>query len=226
MPPLLKNAIGPGHCRPLPDYPSGDNVIYLDIYYVSYYSNYTMRKRYPSTALSLAILGLISQEPLSGYGLRKIFLTTPMGHFSPSPGAIYPALKKMEHAGLITGRIEGENTLRPKRTYTITAKGLKALRQRLSEPISDSDITWRLDELVLRFAFMGDVLGERESIVFLCDLASRIDTHVEYLKDHLKIQREREHNRLTGAYALEQGIAKYEATATWARRVIADLKSE
>lgn len=185
-----------------------------------------MTRGFPSTTLSLAILGLISQEPLSGYDLRKTFLTTPMGHFSPSPGAIYPALKKMEHAGLIAGKIEGQNTLRPKRTYTVTAKGLKALRQRLSAPITDSDITWRLDELMLRFAFMGNVLGKRESIAFLYDLASRIEPHVKYLKDHLKIQREREHNRLTGAYALEQGIAKYEATAAWARRVIAALKSE
>ncbi len=51
------------------------------------------------TPLRLAILGLVAMHPQSGYDLRKIFETTPMGNFSSSPGAIYPALKSLEKKG-------------------------------------------------------------------------------------------------------------------------------
>ena len=62
---------------------------------------------------TLAILGLISQRPMTGYDLRRVFTTTPMWHFSSSPGAIYPALQCLD-SGLIKGIVEGQDTLRPK----------------------------------------------------------------------------------------------------------------
>ena len=41
---------------------------------------------------------------MSGYDLRKIFTTTAMGSFSDSPGAIYPALARLEANGLVRER--------------------------------------------------------------------------------------------------------------------------
>ena len=175
----------------------------------------------PST-LSLAILGLVSQEPLTGYDLRKIFTTTPMGHFSTSPGAIYPALRRMEQAGLIRGSIERRDTLRPRQIYTITERGRKALEERLALPITRDDVVWRMDELMLRFAFVGDVLGKRKSLQYLEELALRINEYIPVLVRHLESQRKS--TRLTSAYALEHGIAHYKATVNWARRVIRDLE--
>ena len=177
----------------------------------------------PST-LSLAILGLIWLGPMSGYDLRKVFLTTPMGHFSTSPGAVYPALRRMEQRGLIKGSIHKKETLRPKQIYTITAAGRVALEERLNLPIRDDDVMWHMDELVLRFAFMGNVLGKEQSLEFMRDLLPRVNAYVCYLKDQLKAERGREH--ATGAYALEQGIAVYQATASWARRVIKALQRD
>ena len=45
-------------------------------------------KRDITTSLGYALLGLIHLQPQSGYGLRKVFESTPMGHYSWSPGAI------------------------------------------------------------------------------------------------------------------------------------------
>ena len=70
-----------------------------------------MNKKTTLSTLSLAVLGLIQQEPRSGYDLRKIFSTTPMGHFSTSPGAIYPALKRIEKSGWIRGNIDNNKEL-------------------------------------------------------------------------------------------------------------------
>lgn len=175
----------------------------------------------PST-LSLAILGLVSRQPMTGYDLRKVFTTTPMGHFSTSPGAIYPALRRMEQAGLVTGTVEKRDTLRPRQTYTITKKGLEVLKERLLLPISRDDIVLRMDELTLRFAFMGGVLGKREMLQYLKQLTLRINDYIPILLDNLEAQRNIEGS--TGAYALEHGIARYDATVMWARRVIRNLE--
>ena len=176
------------------------------------------------TTLTLAILGLVSQEPLSGYDVRKIFATTPMGHFSTSPGAIYPALRRMEKNGWIKGSVEKRHSLRLRQPYTIAREGRRILEQRLLEPISHDDVVWRLEDLMLRFAFMGGVFGREHSLRFLRELASRIDGYVPYLKKHLEIQRKQK--RMTGAYALERGLAVYRETAQWARRVIGELERE
>ena len=55
--------------------------------------------------LGFALLGLIHQQPMSGYDLRKIFASTAMGSFSDSPGAIYPA-RRLEARGLVRGTVE------------------------------------------------------------------------------------------------------------------------
>jgi len=50
---------------------------------------------------------LLWQSPRSGYDLRKFFSATPMMSFSDSPGAIYPALRRLEQRGFIRGQAEG-----------------------------------------------------------------------------------------------------------------------
>jgi len=55
--------------------------------------------------LGYALLGLIHQKPSSGYDLRKTFAETAMGNYSDSPGAIYPALERLESQGLVRGVI-------------------------------------------------------------------------------------------------------------------------
>ena len=45
--------------------------------------------------LGYAILGLLKDRALSGYDVRQEFTSSPMGHYSDSPGAIYPALKRL-----------------------------------------------------------------------------------------------------------------------------------
>ena len=183
-----------------------------------------MTDQNPTSALSLALLGIISRGEVSGYDIRKIFLTTPMGHFSASPGAIYPALKRFEENGLIVGSVRKEHTLRPKRTYRLTIQGQRRLENILSQPVTSEDVIRRLEEMVLRFAFMGEVLGQTRSLRFLEDLAVRIAEYLPVLRENLRIQHELKNPH--GAYALEHGISKYRATAQWAQRVAENITRE
>ena len=64
-----------------------------------------------NSLLGFALLGLIFEQPRSGYDLRKIFTTTAMGSFSDSPGAIYPALARLEANGLVRGTVEESASL-------------------------------------------------------------------------------------------------------------------
>jgi len=48
------------------------------------------------TLLDYAILGLIQDHALSGYAIRKMFEETALGHYSSSPGTIYPALNRLQ----------------------------------------------------------------------------------------------------------------------------------
>jgi DNA-binding PadR family transcriptional regulator len=71
--------------------------------------------------LGYALLGLLAQKESSGYDLRKTFADTPMQSFSDSPGAIYPALKRLELSGLIRGKVEQGSGLRRRQLFRLTA---------------------------------------------------------------------------------------------------------
>ncbi len=55
----------------------------------------------PLTGFEQVLLGVIADEPRSGYGLRKLFGSSPASVYQPSPGALYPALRRLEGRGLL-----------------------------------------------------------------------------------------------------------------------------
>ena len=172
--------------------------------------------------LSLTLLGLIFQQPQTGYDIRRMFGTTPLGHISNSPGAIYPALKRLEQARWIRGKAEQGKTRRRRVVYEITAQGRKVLEQHLSRPITQDDIAWHMDDLIVRFAFMDQVLGGEPTVRFLQDYAREIDAHVADLRRYLDGVRDL--MPTCGRLALENGIESYEMHARWARRAIRELQ--
>ena len=180
-----------------------------------------MKETKPESVLALAILGLIAQNPHSGYDLRKTFATTPMGHFSSSPGAIYPALKRLEERELVAGTTEGADTLRPKRVFGLTESGLETLRRELRRPISRDDVIWNVDALVLRFAFMGELLGKSATLEFLTSFRDRV---AEYLPTLEQTWRQlRDDGKAHAAVAVSHGVEQYSAHVRWAQNAIKTL---
>jgi DNA-binding PadR family transcriptional regulator len=171
----------------------------------------------PLTPLSYALLGLVQQAPRSGYDLRRLFETTPMGYFSSSPGAIYPALSRLERSGLVAGEVDDRQPLRPRRVYRLTAKGLEELRAWATKPVTREDLLRRDDDSELRFAFLGGVGTPADSRRYLESLAAEIDAEVERLERHLSAMKGA---GLHGRLALENGIELHKARARWARRAL------
>jgi DNA-binding PadR family transcriptional regulator len=180
-----------------------------------------MNKDRELTTLELAVIGLVSQQPRSGYDVRKVFSETALGHFSASPGAIYPALRRLEKAGLLSGKVEKQGTLRPRKLYRLAAGGERALKERLGRPVTREDIVWHMDDLMLRFAFMDPLLGREATLRFLEEMAREIEAYLPELEEQRAEQEEV--GTACSRLAVKQGIETYGATARWARRAIEEL---
>jgi DNA-binding PadR family transcriptional regulator len=84
--------------------------------------------------LELAILGFLRDAPLHGYGLRKR-LTALIGHVRPvAESTLYPALKRMEKAGLLARTTAPGAAAAPRHVLTLTEAGARELRRRLAAP--------------------------------------------------------------------------------------------
>jgi DNA-binding PadR family transcriptional regulator len=178
-----------------------------------------MVKNNPSSTLAFALLGLIWQEPCSGYDLRKFFSSTPMISFSDSPGAIYPALHRLEQRGLVRGHVAEGPGLRRRRIFQLTARGRAAFRRWQTQPVMRDDVVRNLDALMLRFAFMDQFAEKGAALQFLKAFHKELAAYIPSLRKYLKSNRE--HMPQSGRLALESGIQAYETQLRWTKDAMA-----
>jgi DNA-binding PadR family transcriptional regulator len=170
------------------------------------------------TNLGFALLGLIHKTAMSGYDLRKVFAETALGNYSSSPGAIYPALARLEKQGLVTGEEDRSKSLRPKKIYRPSADGKKIFKAWLSQEVTKYDISHNYHELMLRFAF-HDALDDRKATRrFLRELASGLEEVIADLVSQRKMIPETE--PVQTRLALEAGLEQLRASARWAHNSI------
>lgn len=127
--------------------------------------------------LELAILGLLTEQPLHGYELKKRLGETLGSLWGISYGSLYPALRRLEHDGAIesvepeavtgpmpsTGSLSGDlaaarnrrpakATRRTRKAYRITPRG----EARLSELLLDDDASGDDERaFAVKLAFCG-----------------------------------------------------------------------
>ncbi len=169
--------------------------------------------------LAYALLGLLQQQPRSGYDLRKMFATTPMTTFSDSPGAIYPALTRLERAGLVRGQVQERAGLRRRRLYHLTRAGVAELQRWLAQPVTRDEVVRRIDQLMLRFGFMDQALGRAASQRLLKEFHREVAAFLPTLHQYFAATRAQ--MPLSGALALESGIRSYETLLRWSRTALA-----
>jgi DNA-binding PadR family transcriptional regulator len=76
------------------------------------------------------LLCVIVQQPMYGYQIIKELEKRSQGYFIFKEGTLYPALHRLEKAGLIRGEWQTLPNGRQRRYYHITEKGLNALAAR------------------------------------------------------------------------------------------------
>jgi DNA-binding PadR family transcriptional regulator len=86
------------------------------------------RHRARRGALAMSVLALLDEQPMHGYELITVLEARSGGRWKPSPGAIYPALGKLEQRGLIKST-EAEG----RKQYELTDEG-RQVASKLREP--------------------------------------------------------------------------------------------
>ena len=162
----------------------------------------------PVTPLGYALMGLINQKPGTGYALRKVFETTPMGNYSSSPGSIYPALAGLGRMGLVETR---DGNSRGKGLFHLTPAGEDAFQAWLVAPVDGRDLA----SAMLRFAFLQNHPDRSLTHAFLDSFAAAADGEAKGLRAFLTGDVGRS-MPLQSRLAVEQGRRQFESSAQWA----------
>lgn len=85
--------------------------------------------------LDALLLATLDSGPRHGYAVREALRQGSSGHFDLPAGTVYPALHRLERAGLIRGTWSEVNG-RKRRSYELTVAGRRALETKC--------VDWRL----------------------------------------------------------------------------------
>jgi len=172
--------------------------------------------------LSLAILGMLAEQPLHGYQIRKL-LGAELGPFRAlSYGSLYPCLKRMESSGLITlaeDDGDGRGSRRSRIAYALTPKGKAQLEAELASAGAHS---WDDDAFDVRFS----MFGKTDSATRLRILEGRRTRLAERL-DEVSAAARRQRDRYD-AYTAElqrHGLEQVEREVAWLDQLIENERS-
>ncbi|MGE5594776.1 MAG: PadR family transcriptional regulator [Hyphomicrobiales bacterium] len=133
-------------------------------------------------SLRFAILGLLSQQELSGYELTKHFGQS-VGYFWHARSQqIYPELARLEQEGLVRSRLVAQTGRPDKRLYRVTEQGRAELQAWI---VSPSPLTLVKDEFLVKVWGYG--LVERAAAIQSLDEHCRM--HEERLATYHAILR-------------------------------------
>jgi DNA-binding PadR family transcriptional regulator len=108
---------------------------------------------------SRAILGVLGLGPRSGYEIKQLVDNSTRFFWAASYGQIYPELRRLADAGLVTGKPDPRGG-RQRTVYRLTAAGAQALREWLATP---PQIQENRDESLLK-VFFSDFAGPETTL--------------------------------------------------------------
>jgi PadR family transcriptional regulator, regulatory protein PadR len=100
------------------------------------------KTEYLQGALDLLILQTVALAPNHGWGIQQRIKQISREALSVSQGSLYPALHRLEAAGMVASEMAPSENNRKARIYRLTAAG----RRRLSEEAED----WQQFSLAIR----------------------------------------------------------------------------
>ncbi|WP_062382787.1 PadR family transcriptional regulator [Demequina iriomotensis] len=175
--------------------------------------------------LTLAILGILREQPLHGYQIRKR-LGAELGPFRAlSYGSLYPGLRRMVDAGLIEASGEEPtgaspaSSRRARIAYSLTDAG----RTRLSEELANAGASsWDDDAFDVRFSLFSHT-DAATRLRILEGRRSRLSERLEEVSDGLKRMHER-HDAYT-AELQRHGLEQVEREVAWLDQLIENERS-
>jgi PadR family transcriptional regulator, regulatory protein AphA len=180
------------------------------------------------SATGKVILGMLAARPRSGYEIKQLVDTSARFFWAASYGQIYPELKNLEDAGLITGTDASQGS-RQRTVFKLTAKGRGAAKQWID---GEAGVFELRDEGLLQMFFAGSIEPARTAEIARERAAKAAATAAELrnLQDELDRRHEAagpEYRPDPGSLAvLRYGIEMNEWAAEWFERAAADLERE
>jgi PadR family transcriptional regulator, regulatory protein AphA len=175
------------------------------------------------SSASYVVLGMLSVGARSGYEVRRFMELSARFFWALSPVQIYPELKRLEEAGLVSGRDEPRGK-RARRLYRLTPAGRRALREWLARP-EELTVEWR-DMGLLRL-FFADVLDEERALEQLRAFGARSERLAEDFRERIVPAAEataaRRKNRYSALVA-RFGRDFNEWAATWAAEAEREMR--
>ncbi|HEY0740281.1 MAG TPA: PadR family transcriptional regulator [Chryseosolibacter sp.] len=167
-------------------------------------------------SLDYIILGLLNRTHMSGYRLRMLIGNTALRIYSNSPGSIYPALRRLTVKRLVVKRSE-----KGKDNYSITARGVKVLKDWFGQTVTKDHVEKELDLLQLKFTLMEGLVSRKTIRHFL----ESYHTHVTDCLRSLREQRVRLRVSLPlhARLSLGLGISTYQLHARWCKKILSNL---
>ena len=140
-----------------------------------------------------------------------------MGSFSDSPGAIYPALRRLERKGFVKSQQQASSGRR-RQIVTLTSRGTAELNRWVALPVTQREIMSGLREFMLRFALSEAVIGAEVSADLLRGLEKELKSVVGSLREQANILGPRMPR--SSALALESGIMGHETLLRWCKQAL------
>ena len=162
------------------------------------------------------VLGLLDQQPMSGYDIKRL-----LGHLrwligGASFGNIYPTLHALLKDGLVTVDIESHQDRPLRKVYSVNEQGRQALQVWLEQPIPFNASP---KAFVMRLILTRD-LGEDTLIAHLRDWHVQVVAHLDVLNE----MQSRSKRPGVGRYlALDYGLALANTELKWLDRVSQSL---
>lgn len=169
------------------------------------------------------ILGLLSEQDLTGYEIKKIVDIRFSFFWNESYGQIYPELKKMMAEGLITMHSMPDAGKRKKIGYSITENGKKALVAWLTGPTEKESVRF---ELLLKMYFSNMVdakVMQRQVFDFLTAHEQQLAV-LNMVQTELQVIAEEHSNHQDILRIIDFGQKVYTAYIEWCRETIKYLE--
>lgn len=163
------------------------------------------------------ILGLLTQQPMSGYDVKRFLDSLDWLIGSPSFGSVYPTLHGLLEEGLATMDVVVDEDKPPRKVYSITEAGRKALQKWINEPV-DPDTS--LKAFLMRLMLAGN-LSSSGLVAYLQQRRSQVAVNRVALERVADAQDDAD--CLGQRLAFDYGLAAARAELAWLDRTLERL---
>jgi DNA-binding PadR family transcriptional regulator len=172
-------------------------------------------------SLRYLALGLLTQQPMAGYDIKRRLKPLAWLIGSPSFGNLYPILRSLLQENLVTVEVQLRQDKPPRKIYTITEAGQQALQTWTEQPATPR--TTVLKTFVMRLVLAGhftrsSLIGYlRQRRAQVSDYHTALDASIQELRESTDLE-----HRLASDY----GLAMANAELRWLDDVLIHLSGE